>query len=319
MINSFRISYSRNPDLFIRRLLNLRKGKQNEINYEDPHHHILKHRYMDEQLFVSSIQRMSPDVTVGVATELFSQLMERKSFGHQMRPVVDLCLFVSLFRSEDVGRRSFDFSDTLVAHDVEFWNQRRAPIPNGNTNEPTRPASASAGGRLSSAGVLRGSTFLETTRNPSINRHLRPGVPNESLAAGLEAGAGTGDQLQVPTQQRRQSSASSSSSCTDDNVSELLGVTLPQHPSGHNQGRYIVGVIRMEGKNDQTKVSAALHSPSREPTLMQGKRRIAAGSASPNNNISPQQTTRFFRGGSAPRRNHNIIHWLDTQNKKIEE
>jgi hypothetical protein len=250
----------------------LRKPKSNKSTQHnagatvktDPHLDILHHRYMDEKCFNAALQRLAKDITPEVGAMFFQQLVERKAFGHAVKPVVDLCLFISLLRSDDVSRRSYDFRDTFVAHDVEFWNLHRAPIPNGGTNTPHKviPLNVQAGERIASAGALQKDSYVNATDHPNPNLvHPETGRIHRH-----NTWTSVASNVSVSTKSSSESTSnddntSSSKPCSYDSVSEILGKShLPQHVTGYNNGRQVIGSLRANERDAHTKVASALNS-----------------------------------------------------------
>lgn len=304
LLAKFRISYNRNGELFIRRLLNLQRrnkksnGTSTNTNH-DPHLEILRSRYMDEHTFTGAILRLDKDTTQATASVLFSQLVERKAFGHALRAVVDLCLFLSLLSSQDVTRRSYDFSDSLVAHDVEFWNLNRAPNPNGGSNDPVVIPSS---GVLSSAGALKRSQNLQTSLHPNPD-------PRNGRSISVNPQDQNAYNSEVSQEMLK--------SCSFDSVAGLLGKDIPQHQTGYNNGRQVVGTIKQESTGSHTKVATALNSPLRD---LSHSERLDQMQQRGTNAVTPQQQQPFAissQQSCESRNSQTLGRWLQRQFDEI--
>lgn len=162
ILRSLRLSYSRSPDLFLSCLF----GCPKDAKKNDNERLLLKTRYVDEEFFKEAMKRLISQPTAQSLQDFSTLLEEKKRFGNVPKKVIDLWLLLSLLKAEDQSRRSYDLKTTKPAHEVEFWNMKRASTPNGATNSPVRSLSASSTGRLSSKGALKAIHTIEKDSDP---------------------------------------------------------------------------------------------------------------------------------------------------------
>ena len=179
-----------------------------------------------------------------------------RNAGHKAKPYVDLWVFLTLIKLVyDDSRRTFDSKTSNLAHNVEFWNQKRAPIKNEERKKKDikgdmiRHSSKATLGREVSAGS-------ESSMNPSgsaaIANMLRPGImPKESVEK-------TWDESERQRQAQKERS---------ETVAALLGSHLKHYKHGAEEarGRGVKGSIRNETIN-KDKVGDVLHSPIKDHT-----------------------------------------------------
>mmetsp|Transcript_23073 Transcript_23073/g.33791 ORF Transcript_23073/g.33791 Transcript_23073/m.33791 type:complete len:282 (-) Transcript_23073:170-1015(-) len=138
LIQIFKIQYARSSDKFIETILGI-KNKKGLIQAGQ----IMRTRYIEHNAFADMIVRLHRQATSDQILVIFNALKQSIDIGGISRVVVDLKAFLLLLQvaSQD-SRRSFGDKSSKIANDVEFWNQRRARIRNGPTDNPILPGAS---------------------------------------------------------------------------------------------------------------------------------------------------------------------------------
>lgn len=119
-------------------------------------------------MFIKIIQRLYKHASITQIEILFNMLSQNVEVNGLPKVVVDLKAFLFLLKiAHGDSRRTFIDKTSNISLDVEFWNQKRAIIPNGTTNSPSKPRIVHINGQdiCSSKGYILHEMFTNESNN----------------------------------------------------------------------------------------------------------------------------------------------------------
>ena len=174
--------------------------------------------------------------------------------GGEYKRYVDIWVFLTLLKcAAEEDRRSFDSKTSNTAHNVEFWNQNRAPVRNEakkHTHFQSQSTTQSAKDFMDS----NKANMIRHTSKSTLNREnmsgksgmMRQGLMDKELCSNERV---WDDSEVVRTRQKERS----------ETVAALLSSHANKTNSMETRGRGVVGTLQSEMNRDR--VVDVLHSP----------------------------------------------------------